>query len=158
MKHTLKCLRDFFLDKQREKAKLELEMKMIVTMRQIIPAGEATRDSPLGVILSQFHISHADFCPDFNSKTAQWTPGIPLTTRVVKGFRAKEYKLYLSTPSVPFLIDSVIDEDTNKLQIASLYDAIRFKSMILKKPLKPTACMFLSTLHSFHIKKIIIRR
>jgi len=34
-------LRDFFLDKQREKAKLEAEMKLMVTLRQLIPAGEA---------------------------------------------------------------------------------------------------------------------
>lgn len=43
--------RDFFLDKQREKAKLEAETKLMVTMRQLIPAGEAKPVAPLGVIL-----------------------------------------------------------------------------------------------------------
>jgi len=35
--------RDFFLDKKREKAKLEAEMKLQVTLKQLIPAGEACR-------------------------------------------------------------------------------------------------------------------
>jgi hypothetical protein len=46
--------RDFFLDKKREKQKLEAEMKLIVTMKQLIPSGEAKPVAPLSVILDSF--------------------------------------------------------------------------------------------------------
>jgi ribosomal protein L11 len=126
-------------------------------MKQIISAGEASREGPLGVILSQFHISFTDFCPDFNKKTAQWTPGVLLPTKVVKALRAKEYKLYISSPSVPFLIDSAIDEDTGKIDNISLFDAIRFHSQQLNRPLKPIANLFFSSLHAKHIRRIKIK-
>jgi ribosomal protein L11 len=158
MYFTYLLFRDFFLDKQREKAKLELEMKLIVTMKQQIPAGEASREAPLGIILSQFYLPFAEFCPDFNSKTTQWIPGVILPTKVIKGLRAKEYKLYISSPAIGFLIEAAINEDNGQLEIAPLYDAIRLKSKELKKPLPSTAAMFLSTLHSLHIKRILIHK
>lgn len=156
MKGSLGYFRDFFLDKQREKAKLELEMKLIVTMKQQIPAGEASKEGPFGVILSQFHIAFTDFCPEFNKKTSHWEPGIMLPVKVIKALRAKEYKLYISSPSIPFLIEAALEEETNQLFIVSLYDAIRFHSLYLKRPIQPVAHMFLSTLKTMHIRKIII--
>jgi len=47
---TTNCLRaDYFLNKQREKAKLEAEMKMSCTMRQTIPAWESREFAPCQV-------------------------------------------------------------------------------------------------------------
>lgn len=149
--------RDFFLDKQREKAKLEAEMKLIVTMKQLIPAGEASREGSLGVILSQYHIASNEFCPDFNNKTIKWTPGVLLPTKVVKGLRAKEYKLYISSPSVPFLIDAAIDENDGRLYITSFYDAILFHAKELKRPVSVVAQMFFSSLRAKHIRRIQIK-
>jgi ribosomal protein L11 len=75
MKITTTKNRDFFLDKKREKAKLEAEMKLMVTLRQQIPAGEAKPTGALGVILSQDYINSADFCRLFNNLSIDWTPG-----------------------------------------------------------------------------------
>lgn len=154
---TINLFRDFFLDKQREKAKLEAEMKLIVTMKQLIPAGEASREGSLGVILSQYHIASNDFCPDFNGKTTKWTPGVLLPTKVIKGLRAKEYKLYISSPSIPFLIDAAIDEHDNRLYVASLYDAILFHTKELKRPIRVVANMFFSSLRAKHLRRIQLK-
>lgn len=149
-------LRDFFLDKQREKAKLELEMKLVVTLKQRIPAGEASREGSLGVILSQYYLNINDFCKDFNDKTKDWLPGVPLPVKVIKTLRGKEYNLSIGSPTIPFLIETAISPETFSLEYVSLYDAIKFKAKLLKKPLKPVARMFFSSLHSKHIRRIII--
>jgi len=130
-------LRDFFLDKQREKAKLEAEMKLMVTLRQLIPAGEAKPVAPLGVILSQYYLNLAEFCKDYNSKTQEWEEGVLLPVKVKKGLRAKEYKLLIYTPTFSFLIENAIDD--RGLSITAAYDIIRIKALLLSKSLRPTA-------------------
>jgi ribosomal protein L11 len=62
--------RDFFLDKRREKEKLEADMKRMVMLKAIIPAVEAKPVAPLSVILSQFYLNLAEFCTHFNNKTS----------------------------------------------------------------------------------------
>jgi len=56
MNSSYVMIRDFFLDKKREKAKLEAEMKLRVTLKQVVPAGEAKPVAPLGLILSQYYL------------------------------------------------------------------------------------------------------
>jgi hypothetical protein len=72
MKKTIIYKRDFFLDKKREKAKLEAEMKLNATLKQLVPAGDAKPTGPLGVILSQYYINSTDFCKVFNLLTISW--------------------------------------------------------------------------------------
>jgi len=59
---SITALRDFFLDKRREKEKLEAEMKLRVTLKQIIPAQEAKPIAPLNIILSQYYLNLTEFC------------------------------------------------------------------------------------------------
>lgn len=145
------------MDKQREKAKLELEMKLKVTLKQIIPALEATREGPLGVILSQFYINANEFCLDFNKKTVEWMPGVLLPTKITKTLRAKEYNINIGSPTIPTLIEAAIDDELNYLDAITLYDAIKFKSNYLKKPIKPITNLFFSSLKAKHIRKINLR-
>lgn len=151
----LKVFRDFFLDKQREKAKLEAELKMIVTLRQIIPAATAKPVAPLGVILSQYYLNLTEFCKDFNLKTQEWEDGVLLPVKVKKGLRAKEYKLFIYQPSFSFLIDNSIDNYGFSIVIA--YDIVRFKANLFKKSLRPVAKLFFSTLQSHQKLKIDFR-
>lgn len=151
----INLFRDFFLDKQREKAKLEAEMKLMVTMRQVIPAGEAKPIAPLGVILSQYYLNLSDFCKDFNSKSQQWEEGVLLPVKVKKGLRAKEYKLYIFQPSFSFLIDIALDD--YGFSIVAAYDIVRFKANLMNKSLRPTANLLFSSLYSHQRMKISIR-
>jgi len=125
---------------------------MRVTMKYIIPAGIATRESPLGVILSQYYISHTVFCPDFNNKTDIWSSGIPLPTKVTKALRAKEYQLYISSPSVSFLIDMA--SSSRRINFILLYDIIRFHVYHRHLPKRAVARLFFSTLRTNKIIKI----
>lgn len=143
--------RDFFLDKKREKQKLEAEMKLIVTMKQLIPSGEAKPVAPLSVILGQFYLNLSDFCKDFNSKTQDWMPGIILPIKVIKGLRAKEYKLIISTPSISFLIQQCLDDELNSILRNSIYDIIKLKANLLGKHPRVVARMVFSTLSSTEI-------
>jgi ribosomal protein L11 len=102
---------DYFLNKQREKAKLEAEMKMICTMRQTIPAGESREFAPLASLLGQFYIPIQEFHKEFDRRVTEWTPGVLIPVKVVKKLRATEFNLAFSSPSISFLIDVVRDEN-----------------------------------------------
>jgi len=141
-------LRDFFLDKQREKAKLEAELKLQVTLKQLIPAGEAKPVAPLGVILSQYYLNLTEFCADFNKKTDSWEPGVMLPVVVKKGLRAKDYKLIIKTPTMSFLIDNSFDEN-GKLDYLSLWDIVNFNNKINYLPEKKIAQSLFSSLIVF---------
>jgi ribosomal protein L11 len=151
---TIILLRDFFLDKQREKAKLEAETKLMVTLRQLIPAGEAKPVPPLSVILGQYYLNLIDFCKEFNSKTTEWENGVILPTVVKKGLRAKEYKLYIASPSISSLICNG-RQTLKSIQLTVVYDIVRIKAVLLKKPIRVVAAMVFSTASSVHIRKIL---
>jgi hypothetical protein len=155
MRITLFAKRDFLLDKQREKAKMEAETKQLVTMRQLIPAGEAKPVAPLGVILSQYYLNLVDFCRDFNLKTVHYEQGVPLPVRVHKGLRAKDYKLIISTPPVSFLISNARDEFNFSFSITNLYDVVRVMSQCSTRPVsRPLAALMFATLRTFHCRRI----
>jgi hypothetical protein len=98
--------RDFFLDKKREKAKLEAELKLQVTLDVVVPAGEAKSGGALTVIGGQYYLNMTDFCNDFNIESEIWTEGVSLPVRVLKGLRAKEFDFYLRNPTMMFLLDA----------------------------------------------------
>jgi len=157
MRITLHSLRDFFLDKQREKAKIEAETKKIVTFKQLIPAGEAKPVAPLGVILSQYYLNLVDFCKDFNVKTTHYEEGVPLSVKVIKGLRAKDYKLVISTPTLSFLLNNVRKEGSYTFTITMLYTVVRVMSQCSgQQPSKKIAAMLFATLRTFHCRKIVL--
>jgi ribosomal protein L11 len=150
--------RDFFLDKQREKAKLEAETKLMVTMKQLIPAGEAESGPPLGVILSQYYLNLALFCKDFNTKTSHYEPGILLPVKVKKGLRAKEYKLFIGNPSLSFMLWSTIDEKDYTISVQELFGIVQILANVNKtKNLRKFASVVFGNLISFN-KRIRLGR
>jgi ribosomal protein L11 len=150
------CTRDFFLDKQREKAKLEAETKPMVTLRQLIPAGEAKPVPPLSVIPGQYYLNLNDFCKDFNSKTSDWENGVILPTIVKKGLRAKDYKLLIAPPSISSLICNG-RYSRKAITISVLYDIVRIKALLMHKPLRIVARLVFATLSTVHIRKIAFK-
>jgi len=143
--------RDFFLDKQREKAKLEAEMKLLVTLRQLIPAGEAKPIAPLSVILSQYYLNLVDFCREFNEKTKHYEPGVLLPSTIRKGLRAKEYKLTIKSPSLSFLLAMGRGENPRIIDLVILFDILRYKAAAEKKLLQPLAWELFGTIRQIKL-------
>jgi len=56
-------------------------VKQIVKMT--VPAGQAAPSPPVGPRLGQMGVNIMSFCKDFNAATAQYRPGLPLTTKIV---------------------------------------------------------------------------
>lgn len=89
--------RDFFLDKKREKAKLEAEMKFQVTLKMFVPSCEAKNGANVTTMCGQYFVNINDFCTLFNSLTENMTSGIELPVVIKKGLRAKDYKLFIKS-------------------------------------------------------------
>lgn len=120
-----KLNRDFFLDKKREKAKLEAELKLQVTLKVIVPAGEAKAAPPLNVICGQYYINMPDFCNLFNDVSSKWN-NIPLPVIVKKGLRAKEFDLFIKPPTTRFLLDIACGRVSNRMYYCDLWAVIKF--------------------------------
>jgi len=99
--------RDFFLDKKREKAKLEAEMKLQVTLEVLVPTAEAEPTGTLNVMCGQFFINTAAFCKEINTQTELMEPGVIVPLIIKKGLRAKEYNVVAKPPTTQYLIDSI---------------------------------------------------
>jgi len=99
--------RDFFLDKKREKAKLEAEMKLQVTLEVLVPTAEAEPTGTLNVMCGQFFINTASFCKEINTQTELMQPGVIVPLIIKKGLRAKEYNVVAKPPTTQYLIDSI---------------------------------------------------
>lgn len=57
------------------------------TVKQMVkltlPAGQASPSPPVGPRLGQMGVNIMGFCKDFNAATEAYTPGVPLTTKIV---------------------------------------------------------------------------
>jgi len=146
--------RDFFLDKQREKAKLEAELKMQVTLKQVIPAGEAKTYAPLGIILPQYYINLNEFATHFNKESANWQDGVTLPVKVKKGLRAKEYTLFVNPPTMAFFIRNAMEDNSNYITVMAVWDIVRIKQKYFKNSFQETASLVLSVLKTCKIRKI----
>ena len=96
--------RDFFLDKKREKAKLEAEMKLQVTLKMIVPSCEAKNGANVTTMCGQYFVNITDFINLFNNLTEDMTPGIELPVVIKKGLRAKDYKLFIKSITLQDLL------------------------------------------------------
>jgi len=155
MNSSYVMIRDFFLDKKREKAKLEAEMKLRVTLKQVVPAGEAKPVAPLGLILSQYYLNLNEFCDKLNLSTSFWSSGIPLSIKVKKALRAKEYNLSILNPPTYFLLrQSRCRGILNYLQV---WDIVRFKAATSNISLLLSANLVFSCLRSSRFSSIVFQ-
>ncbi|XP_054010512.1 39S ribosomal protein L11, mitochondrial [Hylaeus anthracinus] len=101
-----------------------------------IPAGLANPKPPLGSQLGQRNINVANFCQDFNKRTAHIKEGIPLPTRVeVKGDGT--YNLVIHHPPATYFLKQAAgiekgqmckDEVAGKITFKHLYEIASIKS------------------------------
>lgn len=98
MKRSGPFFADYFLNKQREKAKLEAEMKMTCTMRQTIPALESREFVPLASLLGQYYINIQEFHKEFDKHVTEWSSGVLIPVKVIKKLRATEFNFTFTSP------------------------------------------------------------
>ncbi|KAI8904745.1 50S ribosomal protein L11 [Gorgonomyces haynaldii] len=64
------------------------------TIKLIVGAGKATPTPPVGPALGQKGVKAIDFCKQFNDRTKDFVPGIPISTKlVVKPDRTFEFEI-----------------------------------------------------------------
>jgi len=139
------------------------------SIRVVIPAGEAKAGPPLGPILGQHQINMVEFCKEFNARTADYEPGVPIRVLIVKFKEGNQTKYEMIFRGIPtnFLIDQgVMIEDNpsssssssqlTQIPIENLFDIVRIKLDELKTltpqiNLEGVAGMILGTLRTRRI-------
>lgn len=111
--------------------------KEVQYLKTIIPCGMAAAAPPLGPQLGQLGVPIASFCREFNEKTNQFKPGIPMRTQITVN-PDRSYKIdMISPPSTYFLKQAAGiqkaamkggDEVSGKISLKHLYEIAKIKS------------------------------
>ncbi|XP_070166723.1 large ribosomal subunit protein uL11m [Polyergus mexicanus] len=104
-------------------------------LRVNIPAGLASSAPPLGSQLGQRNINIANFCKDFNQRTANIKEGIPLPCRI-KVHSDRTYDLVIHKPPATYYLKQAAGiqkgrmkgEMAGKITLKHLYEIAKIKS------------------------------
>ncbi|XP_046849309.1 39S ribosomal protein L11, mitochondrial-like isoform X1 [Xenia sp. Carnegie-2017] len=69
--------------------------EVIGRLRTYIPAGKASASPPLGPQLGQKGVNISQFCKEFNDRTKDFKPGVPIPTRIT--FKADRSYVFETT-------------------------------------------------------------
>lgn len=116
--------------------KLAESAKHTSRLRAMVPAGMAAAAPPLGPQLGQRSINIANFCRDFNERTANIKKGIPLPIRA-KAITDKTFDLDIHMPPATYFIKQAAGIDlgamkpghevAGKITYRHLYEIARIK-------------------------------
>jgi len=121
-----------------------------VTLKLILPCGEAKNNSVLGPLLGQHQINIMSFCNEFNTKSVlKYSNGIPLAVYVSVG-KDRTYVMNIGHPSLSFFLNQISEKKTNQknFNISKLYDVAKFLSFFLEKDIKSVTFLILGYLSS----------
>lgn len=129
-----------------------------VTLKLMLPAGEAKNNSVLGPLLGQHQINIMSFCNEFNSKSQTlYQQGVPIPTFVYLK-KDKTYVMDLRFPNLSFFLDQ-INKGAGKNReytVQQFYDIIKILSFFLKKDVKSVSYLVFGYLSSSNNRKNII--
>lgn len=129
-----------------------------VTLKLMLPSGEAKNNSVLGPLLGQHQINIMSFCNEFNSKSQiLYQVGVPIPTFVYLK-KDKTYVMDLRFPTLSFFLDQInkgLGKNREYL-INEFYDVIKFLSFFLKKDVKSISYLVFGYLSSSNDKKNIL--
>jgi large subunit ribosomal protein L11 len=72
-------------------------------IRLVIEAGQAKPAPPVGPALGQAGLKIMDFCKDFNAKTADFKPDVPISV-MINAYEDKTYDYVMKTPPATYFI------------------------------------------------------
>lgn len=121
-----------------------------VTLKLMLPVGEAKNNSVLGPLLGQHQINIMSFCNEFNTKSLlKYNTGVMVPVHVLLG-KDRTYTLNIRFPTLSFFFEQLIELDkfTKKIQFSKFYDIVRIFSFFLDKDEKSVLYMCLGYLTS----------
>ncbi|MCJ1369019.1 hypothetical protein MMC20_000226 [Loxospora ochrophaea] len=96
-------------------ARRQIAVDQVVKL--IVGAGQASPSPPVGPALGSKGVKSMDFCKEFNARTAQMTPGVPIPARVtVRPDRSFHFELRTPATSYLLLKAAGVSERKNKLR------------------------------------------
>jgi hypothetical protein len=121
-----------------------------ITLKLILPAGEAKNNSIIGPLLGQHQINIMSFCNEFNSKSLlKYNIGVLLKIYVFLK-KDKTYTIMIDNPPLSFLLNQIVERknDIKFFNITLLYDIVQILSFFLGKDLRATSLLLLGYLNS----------
>lgn len=88
---------------------------MASTLRILVGAGKAAPSPPVGPALGQKGVKAMDFCKQFNARTAQYTPGVPIPT-FVRIAKDRSFTFTVKTPPSSFLFKAALGKELGAKQ------------------------------------------
>jgi len=126
-----------------------------VTLKMVLPAGEAKNNAVLGPLLGQHQINIVSFCNEFNAKSlALFEMGVFLPV-FVSLKKDKTYSLSINRPSLSFFLFQIVEVDGFSFKLEKLFDVVKILSFFLNQSENSTARLVFGYMSSFLVRKTI---
>lgn len=125
-----------------------------VTLKMVLPVGEAKNNSVLGPLLGQHQINIMSFCNEFNNKSLSKFESGVIVPVFVNLKKDKTYNLNIRYPYLSSFLDQFLIKEGNSrfILIEKLFDIVNIFSFFLKQELKSVTSLVFGYLSSYNIK------
>lgn len=131
-----------------------MDQVRLISLRAILPAGEAKPAGNLTALLGQHQINIIDFCSEFNDLTSNLENSLELNVEIFK-YEDKSSVIVVKKPSAFFLLKQVLS-DKNSITLENLFDVVRVYSYFFAEEENDLANVCKVLLSLIKIKRIVI--